>query len=117
VTIKEIGQVSDILDAAIQAGANSMYGITFNLQDPSTVGSTARSEAMKDARAKAEELAKLSGLKLGDIVSVSEVIGGNTYLNNFQAPTPGGLGGGGGTPVSPGELKMTMRLQVVFNIE
>lgn len=116
VTIRDLSKVGAILDAAIQAGANNMYGVTFKLADPSTLESDTRSQAIDDARAKAEELAQLAGVELGDVISVSEVIGsgsGSFYNTQFSAE---GLGGGGGG-ITPGELQMTTQLQVVFSVK
>jgi len=117
VTIRDLSKVGAILDAVIQAGANNMYGVTFKVADPSVLESDTRNQAMDDARAKAEELAKLAGLKLGDVISVSEIIGSGTggLYNNTQFKAEG-LGGGGGG-ITPGQLQMTTQLQVVYSVQ
>ncbi len=116
VVIRELDKVGAILDAAIEAGANNIYGIEFSLEDPSTFESEARQGAVADARAKAEELAELNGVTAGDVVSISEVIGnGGGYYNSNFAEVSRAMGGGG-TPVSPGQLDLTMQLQVVYTI-
>jgi uncharacterized protein YggE len=116
VTIRDLDNTGAVLDSAIEAGANNIYGITFSLDDPSQVESEAREKAVANAEAKAQELAELNDLQVGDVLSVSEVIGGAVpyYAGGFQefAAAPG-LGGGGG-PVSPGELTLTMQLQIVY---
>ena len=69
-----------------------------------------------NARAKAEELATLNGVTVGAVVSVSEIVGGNGgYYNasNFNQ-LDRAMGGGGGTPITPGELDLTLQLQVVY---
>jgi uncharacterized protein YggE len=115
VTIRELENVGTILDAAIEAGANNIYGIEFALDDPSVAESEARAAAIADAQAKAAELAELAGLPLGRIVSVSEVIAsGGFYAGNF-AEQARALGGGG-TPITPGQLDLVMQLQVIFSI-
>lgn len=114
VTVRDLAAVGDILDAAIEAGANNIYGVNFGLSKPSTVESESRAKAMDDARAKAQELADLAGMELGQIVSISEVVGGNGgfYANSFRNVQTAGLGGGG--PISPGQLELSMQLQIVF---
>lgn len=116
-TISDLSKMGAILDAAIQAGANNMYGVSFKVADPSTLESDTRSKAMTDAQAKAEELAKLAGVELDKIISVSEIIGigSDSFYNNTKFAAEG-LGGGGGG-ITPGELQMTTQLQVVFSIK
>jgi uncharacterized protein YggE len=122
VTILALDKVGSILDAAIEAGANNIYGVTFSLVDPTPLMAQAREKAVADAKAKAQDLAKLNDVTLGDVVSVSEVIGSGTsggYYPGFgRLPVAAqGMGGGGGGPISPGELQMTSQLQVTYAIE
>jgi uncharacterized protein YggE len=116
VTIRDLDSVGTVLDAAIEAGANNIYGIQFDLDDPSVAESDARSAAIADAQAKATELAQLTGVSLGQVVSVSEVVGGNGgyYAGNFTEQAR--AMGGGGTPVTPGQLDLVMQLQVIYSI-
>ena len=117
VIIRDLDTVGEVLDAAVNAGANNIYGVEFSLDDPSIVESDARSQAIEDAKAKAEDLASLTGVTVGGVVSVSEVIGGTGgfYAGNFSEVSRG-LGGGGGAPIAPGQLELVMQLQVVYEI-
>jgi uncharacterized protein YggE len=71
VVVRDLAKVSTILEATIEAGANNIYGVTFSLADDSEARSTARSAAMTNAQAKATEIAKLAGVELGEILSVT----------------------------------------------
>jgi uncharacterized protein YggE len=117
VTVRDLDTLGAVLDAAIEAGANNIYGVEFSLDDPTTVESQARQSAVADAEAKATELAELTGVTLGNVVSVSEVIGngGGYYASNFNVADRA-MGGGGATPISPGELELVMQLQVTYAI-
>lgn len=117
VTVRDLATLGDVLDAAIEAGANNINGVEFSLDDPSTVESDARRSAVEDARAKAEDLAELTGATIGEVVTVSEVIGngGGYYSSNF-ADASRAMGGGGSTPISPGQLELVMQLQVTYAI-
>ena len=120
VTIRDLDTVGAVLDAAIEAGANNIYGVTFSVADPSPLMSEARETAVADALAKAQELAELNNVALGEVMSISEVISpGGLYVGGIQrtAAFAEGLGGGGGGPISPGELEMTTQLQVTHNIQ
>lgn len=118
VVIRDLDKVGATLDAAIEAGANNIFGIEFGLDNTDASESEARKGAVADAKAKAEELAELTGVTVGDVVSVSEVIGntGGYYNASNFAQLDRAMGGGGGTPVSPGELELNLQLQVVYTI-
>lgn len=119
VLIRDLTAVGDVLDASIKAGANSIYGVEFLLDDPTAARSTARGMAVENAAATAAELAELSGVQVGRIVSISEVIGSNGgfYSNQF-AQFSTGMGGNGrlDTPIEPGQLRLTMQLQVTYEL-
>jgi hypothetical protein len=115
VTVRDLDTVGDVLDAAIGAGANSVFGVNFSVDDPDPVMAEARSLATADALARAEELAGLHGVALGEVVSISEVIDGMAGPMMESVNASMGLGSAAG-PIAPGELQMTARLQVVYAI-
>jgi uncharacterized protein YggE len=86
------------------------------VDEPGAAESEARAAAIADAEAKATELAELTGLPLGAVISVSEVIGGGGgfYAGNFAEQAR--AFGGGGTPITPGQLDLVMQLQVIYAI-
>jgi uncharacterized protein YggE len=113
VTVRDVGKAGDVLDAVIQAGANQVYGVTFTVSDESTWQSEARTKAMADAMARAQELAGLAEAELGEVLSVSEVIGGiPTAMMGVKVER--GMGGGG---IAPGELELRTQIQVTFAIQ
>ena len=118
VVVRNLDNLGKILDAAIEAGANNMYGVEFSLDNPDALESSARKAAMEDARAKAEELAQLAGVAVGDVIAMSEIIGANGYYAGGSFAQPAyGLGGGGNVPASPGQLKMNMQIQVTYALD
>ena len=72
VKIRDIGQLPTILDRAISAGANEMSGIEFVVSEQSKLLDKARTEAIEDARRKAELYATAAGMKVGRVMSISE---------------------------------------------
>lgn len=114
VKIRDLEKVSAVLDAAMEAGANNIYGIEFSLEDKSSARSEARAEAVSDAEARAEELATLNGVSVGEVLSISEVIGNNMFIGANQTYMP--MGGGAAAPIAPGELELSMQLQITYAI-
>ena len=116
VTIRDINQVSDVLSAVIDAGANTVYGIQFSVADPAELEAEARADAIADARARAASLAELANVELGDVTVISEIIN--------QPVMPLGYGGGmamseaaAAPSVSPGQLNYNVQVQVTFGIQ
>jgi uncharacterized protein YggE len=116
VTIRDIEKASAVLDTAVAAGANNVWGISFELDETSAVEAKARELAAADAKKRAENLATLNGVRLGPIVAVSEVVGVSGPPMPYPMMSRAAAAQGGQTPVSSGELTYTTQLQVVFAI-
>ncbi len=112
-TIRDLAGVSDAIDAAVNAGANRMYGVTFSLSDTTASESLAREKAVTDANARAEHLAGLVDASLGEVLSITEVIGGGYALPLRSGGAADGMGGGG-PAIAPGQLEFTVDLQVTY---
>lgn len=117
-TIRDLTLVPAVLDAAIAAGANNIFGVNFSIDDPSEAASAARAQAIENAQAKAADLAELTGLQLGNVVSVSEIIGsrGGFYGSSGLALASQAGGGGGGGPIAPGQLNVNVQLEVIYSV-
>lgn len=116
VTIRDLDKASAILGAGTAAGANSMYGLRFELDDDSKLLSAAREKAVADARKNAEELAKLSGVKLGRVVSINENRGfGGPHPMMMKAEMAGARDAS--VPVERGELTVTTQVEILYSLE
>ena len=113
VTIRDLTLVSEVIDAAIEAGANNIWGISFTVEKPDAGLADARAKAMADAKLRAEALAKLGEVTLGPVMSMSEVIGSSSPV--MYAIAERGLGGD--TSVSIGEVEVSYQIQVSYYIE
>jgi uncharacterized protein YggE len=116
VTVRDVNKLGDVLDKVVAAGANNIYGVSFSVNDTTQLEADARAQAMTDAKTRAESLAKLAGVTLGDVVSVSEIVGnsGPVYAG---ARMSAATGLGGGAPIQPGELEVDTSIQVTFAIK
>lgn len=116
VTVRDTDSLGALLDSAVDAGANSIYGITFYVDDQTTAASEARVEAVADARTKAEELAGAAGMTLGPVVAISE---GTTPIISPMY----GMGRGGGmamadaaVPVEAGSTVVSVDVSVTYEL-
>lgn len=113
VDVHDLDELGGLLDDAVGAGANSIYGITFYLEDPSAANGEARALAFADARTRAEELAANAGLSLGAIRAIQE--GGGGAVPYYDAASGRGQAGGG-PPISPGVTSISVSVDVVFEL-
>ncbi len=109
VKIRDIGQLPAILDRAISAGANEMSGIEFVVSDQSKMLDKARTEAIADARRKAELYASTAGMKVGRVMSISEE-GTASPPRTFQATRAGAAA------VAPGEQMLRAVVTVSYEL-
>lgn len=114
VIVRDVNKLGDVLDKTVAAGANNIYGISFSVDDTTKLQGDARAKAIADAKARAGSLAQLAGVTLGEVVSVSEVLGSSFPM--YDTPRAA-VGLGGGAPVQPGELEVSMSVQVTFAIK
>jgi len=71
VEVKRIEQVGPVVDASLAKGANQINSIQFSSSTASEARRTAMGDAVRDARADAEALAKAAGGTLGPVVEIS----------------------------------------------
>jgi uncharacterized protein YggE len=107
VTFAEAGTT---IDAAVAAGANQIYGPSPLVGDVEAQYQKALADAVENARARAEVLAKAAGQTLGAVTTVAE--GGS-------APTPIPFAKSAGvadapTPIEPGPQETTASVTVTF---
>lgn len=115
VTIRDLTKIGDLLDAAVAAGANNVYGISFDVQNKDAALAEGRQKAMEDARTQAEQIAQAAGVTLGAVSSIS-------YYNNYPVPLDVKSVGGASyqaasVPVTPGQMTLTVDVSVVYEIK
>jgi uncharacterized protein YggE len=115
VTVRDTDSLGDLLDAAVNAGANSIYGVTFYVDDQTAASSEARVLAVEDARAKAEELAGAAGMTLGPVVAISE--GTVPIVSPMYARGGAGMAmDAAATPVEAGSTTVAVDVQITYEL-
>ena len=72
---------------------------------------------MKNAISKAEQLAKLSGVNLGLPFYITEITSSSPVVKSgFQEGARMAMAADVSTPISSGELELSMKIQVGFSI-
>jgi uncharacterized protein len=118
VVVRDVTQTGAVVDAAVTAGAASVNGPSFFIDDPRALLRRALVAAFADARSKAAALAAEAGLTLGQTISIREstFVPAETDFPDFDSG-----GGGGGqeqrtraAPTEPGRSRVVSTIYVVF---
>jgi uncharacterized protein YggE len=119
VTVRNIDNVGTVIDSVTDAGGDltRIDSIDFSIDDPVDYYEEARKEAMADAKDKAEQLAKLGNVGLGAVTYISE----SSYYAPVVRSSVGGISyeesASYSTSISPGELDISITLQVAYAIK
>ena len=116
VKIRDITQTGTIIDAVTADGGDltRVNSVQFALNDPTSDNNQAREKAMADAKATATQLANSAGVKLGNPISISENEVSpvtSVYRSDLAIPASSS------TPISAGELEITVTVQVTYAIK
>ncbi len=118
IKIRKLSDVGTILDAAIAAGANSMNGLTYTIDDPSQITQQARAKAVADAMAKAQTLADAAKVKLGPMISITENVSTPrpvVMARSASVPMAADAAVGAG-PVESGQNEVTVTVEMHWQI-
>lgn len=114
IVLRQVEKASDLANLLTGSGANNVYGPNFSFEDTNQAEKDLFEAAMKDAKEKAEMLAKVSGRKLGKVVNINETSGGINY--SLMSAKVDGMGGGG-VPTEAGSTTVSKSLTVSFELE
>ncbi len=107
--------ISEVVDRSIAAGADFVHGVHFGVSEERrrALEEDLLRAAVADARRKAQRAAEELGTGIRGVLSVDLTIDGFPYP---LMPTALRTESGASTPVIPGELTVTARVQVVFEL-
>ena len=118
VKIRDLNALGSIIDEVVAAGGDltRFQGVSFSIENLKPLEEQARSAAVADLKAKANQLANLTDIRLGRLISISE-------SSHFPYPVPvaeqalpaedtASL-----TPLVPGEVQVMVTLNATFAIQ
>jgi uncharacterized protein YggE len=113
VVVRDVAVVGKVLDLA--GAANRITGIAWDVEDRSKVADKARRAAIADAKRKAVLYAEEAGVTLGQMKTLNEdapIRRGDYGESRFRA-----YNAEESTPVAPGEVEVTVRINVTYGIK
>lgn len=112
IKIRDLELLGRALDALVQAGANEMGGIQFDLAYRTKVLDEARIAAVKDARRKAELYAGAADVALGRVLTIAEGHVASPVRMEARAMSMMAAD----VPVSAGELELSASVTITYEI-
>ena len=111
ITVRDLAGFGVVLDGIVNAGANMVQGIRFGIAERDDMEQKAMANAVRDAVARARNIADAAGIELGPVLSISA--GGvgpapRQFLARAEASS---------VPVAAGELTVRAQVSVVFEID
>jgi uncharacterized protein YggE len=116
VRIRDLKKVTELIDAAVSAGANGITGPNLSIEKPLEQENQARVIAFGKAKDLAELYCKSSNLKLGDVLELEEKVDQHHRFAGKAANIQVG-GAGGGEPedeLMVGMMEVSKTVNVVF---
>ncbi len=118
IKVKDANKVNQVIDGATANGANQVGGVTFENEDKSNAQNQAREAAVKEAKSKAEQAAKIAGFTLGKIINYSEsfpgenmpfAYGRGAVATDMKAASPP-------TQVEPGSNEVVVNVTLSYEV-
>jgi uncharacterized protein YggE len=119
ITVRDIDNLSLVVDTAATAGGDliRINSIQFAVDDSSAFGAQIRQQAAADALAKADVYARAMGVTLGQLVYLTEIGSDVPMARSFpQAEMAMMDSGFKSTPISAGDVNLSVTVQAVFAI-
>ena len=115
VTERDISRLGALIDKAVGAGANAVYGVSYGENDPSKLLDKARPIAVADARRKAEIYAAAGGARVGRLMELSEQTGAQPLQFARRAATALSAAAPT-TPMEAGADRLTVSVTARFEL-
>ncbi|NNE86496.1 MAG: SIMPL domain-containing protein [Silicimonas sp.] len=112
VRVRDLENLGALMDAVVSDGANQMNGLSFAIAEPRPLQDEARKAAVADARAKAELLAASAGVSLGQVITISELGGGQPPVAMARST----MMEASAVPIATGEVDFHARVTIIFGI-
>jgi hypothetical protein len=114
-TVRKLASLGNVIDAGLDAGANNVQGVSFGLEERDAAEDKALDAAVREARRRADVMAKAAGQRILGVLEIS------TAYEGRPVPLMAGFRGEAAmakvaTPISPGELDVTATVTVVYTI-
>lgn len=119
VKIRDLDTVGGVIDQVIEAGGDLIRfrSINFSIEDSDALQDRARAAAIEDVMAKAEQVASLTGVKLGKLIRITDTGAPPPPFESLERSVFAATAQGEPTPIMTGELEIVVTVQALYGIE
>jgi len=114
VTVRDLGRLGDVIDGALAAGATSLDGLTFRVEDPRSAEREARTAAVAEARERADVLAAAADVTIAGVHDIVEAGAAPFWPQPKLARAM--LAVDAGTPVEGGATEIAVTVTVTLRL-
>ena len=114
IELRELEILETVLVDVVDAGANQVDGVEFDVSSKKQLRAQAREAAVAAAREKAQLYAHAAGVRLGPVVHIKDIDSDqmqNTYRSHAQSTAAGGEG-----DLTPGKITVTAGVVLGFSL-
>ena len=115
IKVRDLGKAGALAEALIGAGANRFDGIGFSVEHPGPIVARLTGEAVKDARARAQQAADAAGTKIGRVLQIEQPGGGEPSPPVFAARMK--FAAAPAMPVEPGTTTLSSSVEVTWALD
>jgi uncharacterized protein YggE len=117
-TVNDLSLTGKVIDAANEAGANEITGISFSLRDDNAIRAQALAEAAVKARAAAEAIAKALNVHITSVLEADTTEAPIVRpMNKAFAMMSDSAAPRAPTPIEPGDLDVRASVTVSFEVQ
>lgn len=117
VRVKDFEKLGDILAKTTEAGANTVGGINFTLENKDKVKQEAREQAIAKAKESAKQISEVTGLEFGRIISFYEYIENPEFYGTYGAAEKSmALDSAGPPMIEPGQEEITLKVSLTYRV-
>ena len=119
VTLTDFSAIGSVFAAAAEAGANNLYGPTWQLSDNTEAQTEALAQASAQAHAKAEAFAAANGVTLGDVLVLTEGYSSPVYYYGGEAAFTTTTAGAALSPppINPQNLDIYINVTITYQLK
>lgn len=115
VRLRDLSSAGEVLDQAVQSGANSLGGVSFAFSEPKPLYDEARRDAVADAKAKATLLTDAADVRLGKLLYIQEGYAASPQPKMYAARME--MADSAAVPMEAGESSVSVSVSMVYEIE